>query len=278
MFSDPIGETLDGSRRLLVILRQHISLGALQCHNPYVIDTTHDQSHSGSRTTNSLLALQCYIFCVKILATLCQKLLSHPYMIAESEAQAMRRDRTTPPCRESSGLPTPEERPNNPIDEALSIPLHSNLLLGELDSHLNPFGHTLNCVCGALSAGFKLLRGIEATLGISTALGVSYESLLMNVADRTDISDGGGPMAIELTTPVPSLARCADDRNRHLDARVRSNSGSGQSLLERLITVLWEEEATLEASTGSQETALAVLRRCSKQIYELARQHALFSH
>jgi len=254
-------------------------LGVLQCCNPYARGTTYDQPPSSSRTTNSLLALQCYILCVKILARLCEKLLSHPQLTAESEAQAVRQERTLLPSRKTGLVVlTLEERPNNLIDEALCIPLNSGLLLGELHTQLDPLGHSLSCVCGALSAGFKLLRGIEASLGIPKALGVSYESFPVDGADGTGLSNGVEQAAVQTITPSPSLSRRTDDRNRYLDGRLRSDSGITQSLLERLITVLWDEETMLEVSTGSQEAARTVLQRCSKQIYTLAQQHMLFSH
>lgn len=276
---DPVGATLDGSRTLLNILRQDISLGVMQCYNPYLRGSPYDPPPSSSRMTNSLLALQCYILCVKITARMCQRLLSQPAMVAESEVQAKRQDRGGTPSRNAASVPsTPDERPNDLVDDALAIPLYSDLRLGELHSHLDPLGHSMNCICETLGAGLKLLRGIEASLGIPKVLGVACESLPTAERNQANISDRVGSAGSEPTTPILTLTRRSDSQQQYFDPRVRSNSVGTQPFLERIITVLWDEETMVEASTGSQETALAVLRRCSKQILTLARQHMLFSY
>ena len=55
-----------------------------------------------------------------------------------------------------------------------------------------------------------------------------------------------------------------------------ANAKGAPSLTMRLIAVLWNEEAVFDDSTDSGETALAVLRRRSKEIHRLVRLHTLF--
>ena len=149
-----------------------------------------------------------------------------------------------------SALPTPDGTSYNAIAEACSIAWRSDLRLGHMHTHLDPFGHALNCVRGAVSAGCKLLRGIEAALGIPAELGVKA-GLEMSTA------------AI-LGESAPSAST--------LD--MLSSDGSPASLSARLVAVLWQEEGDFEGSVSGKPNATAVLGRCNYEFRQVALQHA----
>jgi len=137
--------------------------------------------HKCLKTKDALLAVHCYILCVKILAPISERLYLQLSSLAKSTVQTPQR---------GPGPGTPKQRPS-PIgiiengDEGSDIPLRSGLRLGELYSQFDPFGHALNCACATISTGVRLLQDAEAILGVPLEQGVSAEGSVVRVACST---------------------------------------------------------------------------------------------
>jgi hypothetical protein len=286
---DPVGETLDGSKELLDILHQDGRTST----SPHLRSRSFDHP-TFSRTTQSFLALQCYVLCVKILTRACQNFLAHPLILAESEHHD-----TLCNSPKTTKMPHPkrEERPSDLIETAMCLPVHSEMLLGELILQLDPLGHALTCISGTLSTGIKLLRGIEAKLGIPKASGVCSEQntarrsadappTTLTAAVTNEPCNGEQQQqqpTVAATPPLKSPGKVAALHSVHTqeeDGRAQSaasaaNASIDQSIQERLITVLWDDSCILNVASGAKERAPLVLQRCGKQINTLMRSHML---
>ena len=160
---DPIGEVFCAFKRLPLILQQSEPPDTLHLNSR----TNGSDLHKCLKRKDALLAVHCYILCVKILAPISEKLYLQLSLLAKSTVQ------------------TPQRR--SPIDiienddEGSDIPLQPGLRLGELYSQFDPFGHALNCACATISTGVRLLRDAEAILGVPLEQGVLAEGSVVRV-------------------------------------------------------------------------------------------------
>lgn len=183
------------------------------------------------QTKNRFMAVHCYMLSVKILTSLSELLLS----------QILKAQDGHPTGASPTGwyqFNSPSSRGSIRSDKSSSAEIiptfHSNLHIGELFSHLNPFMHALSSACTTLRVSLRLLREDEVALAIV----------------RTDIN-----------TPDTTSSSRLDEE-------------PVQTLASRLVSVLWGDEVGEdEAKSSSQGKTLAVLRRCYREIFYLAKEH-----
>lgn len=197
------------------------------------------------RTKNLFMAVHCYMLIVKIFTSLSELLLSQ---IRHSQAGQL-----TPLEGHQFEPPPSSSRDRSSVD---TMPIFNpNLHIGGLFSYLNPFMHALSSACTTLRVGVQLLRENESALGIPPAQGVAA-SVSMGKEEWADGED------------VASAVTTADEDLRQPASRILSMVWSDE---------VGDQKAKSADAAGPRSRTLAVLRRCNREIFSLARQHNLAS-
>jgi hypothetical protein len=131
-----------------------------------------------------------------------------------------------------------------------------DLRLGDMYSHLDPFGHYLSCSYAMIDMSVKVLASIESNLGIPRHQSVIVEAMTMN----TNCS----PYWSGLTTSgSASPAQQSRQRGPSLD-------GTPQSLSSLTVAMIWDEETSI---FGHGNTTLARFQRSRAELSRLVKSY-----
>lgn len=202
------------------------------------------------RLRTKLLVVTCYVYCVKIMASIAESLfLDLSCRRAAASAQASSAEQVaqmaflTPPNSEADV--------GNDYSGASTVNnTQGDFLLSDAFVRLDPLGHALSTACTTLRIGISQLREIEILLDIPQHQGVAAKTEL-----NPNAPPGQGITRADASDPGSG-----------------SHTTTSSSSVVRLVGLLWEEEIPAPHSEMPRST-LSTLWHYRREISSLVREH-----